>query len=85
MKPGKILNSLALPLLYLVSILPFPIFYLLSDFLFVIIFYVWQYRKKIAFDNLRISFPRRLRHLALVTPALETQETGNGGLAIVTL
>ena len=57
MKPGKILNYLALPFLYLVSILPFPILYLLSDFLFVIIFYVWRYRKKIVFDNLRISFP----------------------------
>src|SRR5258708_7638685 len=57
MKSGKMLNYLALPFLYLVSILPFPILYLLSDFLFVIIFYVWRYRKKIVYDNLRISFP----------------------------
>ncbi len=57
MKIKKIINYLALSLLYVVSLLPFPILYLLSDFLFVIIFYVWRYRKKIVFDNLRISFP----------------------------
>ncbi|HET7002370.1 MAG TPA: lysophospholipid acyltransferase family protein [Puia sp.] len=57
MKPGKILNWLALPLLYFISLLPFPLLYLLSDFLFVFIFYIWRYRKKIVYDNLRNSFP----------------------------
>jgi KDO2-lipid IV(A) lauroyltransferase len=57
MKPDKVLNYLALPFIYFVSILPFPVLYLLSDFLFAFVFYVWRYRKKVVFDNLRISFP----------------------------
>jgi Kdo2-lipid IVA lauroyltransferase/acyltransferase len=57
MKPERILNFLALPFLYLLSIFPFPIIYLFSDFLFVLVFYIWRYRKKVVFENLRLSFP----------------------------
>jgi Kdo2-lipid IVA lauroyltransferase/acyltransferase len=57
MKPGKILNWLALPFFYVLSMLPFRVLYILSDFLFVIVFYVWRYRKKIVLENLRRSFP----------------------------
>ena len=59
MKPEKILNYLALPFLYFISVIPFRVLYLLSDFLFVIIYYIWRYRKKIVFENLRISFPNQ--------------------------
>jgi KDO2-lipid IV(A) lauroyltransferase len=59
MKPEKILNYLALPFIYLISVLPFPILYLLSDFLFGFIFFVWRYRKKIVYDNLRFSYPEK--------------------------
>ena len=47
---------LLLPFLYLISILPFPVFYLFSDFVFVIVYYVLGYRKKVVLQNLRNSF-----------------------------
>lgn len=50
---------LTLPFLYLISILPFPIFYLFSDIVFVIMYYVLGYRKKVVTENLRNSFPEK--------------------------
>ena len=50
---------LALPFLYLISLLPFPILYLLSDFVFVSLFYVIGYRKKVVTQNLKNSFPKK--------------------------
>ncbi len=50
---------IALPFLYLISILPFPILYLLSDFVHVIIYYVVGYRKSVVRTNLRNSFPEK--------------------------
>ncbi|MBI3502138.1 MAG: lysophospholipid acyltransferase family protein [Bacteroidetes bacterium] len=50
---------LALPFLYLISILPFPLLYLFSDFVFVLIYYVIGYRKKVVTQNLRNSFPEK--------------------------
>lgn len=40
-------------------LIPFPVFYLLSDFVFLILFYVIGYRKKIVFNNLKKSFPEK--------------------------
>lgn len=45
--------------LYLVSLLPFWCLYLISDFLFVLIYYVFGYRKKVVFENLRNAFPEK--------------------------
>jgi KDO2-lipid IV(A) lauroyltransferase len=50
---------LALPFIYLISILPFPVLYLFSDFIFVLIYYVFGYRKKVVTENLRNSFPEK--------------------------
>ena len=50
---------IALPFLYLVSILPFRALYLLSDGLYVIFYYLIGYRKKVVLQNLRNSFPER--------------------------
>ena len=50
---------LVLPILYLISLLPFKIIYWLSDFLYIIIFYFFGYRKKIVLQNLRNSFPKK--------------------------
>lgn len=49
----------ALPFIYLLSILPFPVFYLLSDFVFVLVYYVISYRKKVVTENLCNSFPEK--------------------------
>lgn len=50
---------LALPFIYLLSILPFPALYLISDFVFVILYYVLGYRKKVVTENLQKSFPEK--------------------------
>ena len=41
------------------SILPFWVLYGLADFLFIIIYYVARYRRKIVRKNLRNSFPEK--------------------------
>ena len=48
---------LALPFIYLVSLLPFRLLYLLSDGLFFILYRLLGYRKKVVIDNLSGSFP----------------------------
>jgi KDO2-lipid IV(A) lauroyltransferase len=48
---------LVIPIIYLVSILPFPLLFLLSDFLYFVLYYVIGYRKKIVVQNLRNAFP----------------------------
>ena len=50
---------LLLPFIYLISWLPFRLMYLFSDFLFIIIYYIVGYRKKVVDKNLRIAFPEK--------------------------
>jgi KDO2-lipid IV(A) lauroyltransferase len=50
---------ISLPFIYLLSILPFPILYRVSDGFYFILYYVFGYRKKVAMQNLRNSFPER--------------------------
>ncbi len=42
-----------------ISLLPFRLMYMLSDFTFVLLYYVFPYRKKVVLENLRGSFPER--------------------------
>jgi Kdo2-lipid IVA lauroyltransferase/acyltransferase len=49
----------ALPFIYLVSLLPFRLLYCLSDIVFVILYYVVGYRKKVVHENLTKSFPKK--------------------------
>ena len=42
-----------------ISLLPFPILYGVSDFSFLILYYIFPYRKKIVMENLRGSFPEK--------------------------
>ncbi len=42
-----------------ISLLPFPILYALSDGLYVIMYYVIGYRKKVVMENLKNSFPEK--------------------------
>lgn len=56
---GGFLFYAVLPLFYLISLLPFPILFLLSDFLFVIVFYLLKYRRKVVHQNLKNSFPEK--------------------------
>ena len=41
------------------SLLPYPLLYLLSDIIFLIMYCVIGYRKKVVFTNLRNSFPNK--------------------------
>jgi len=53
----KLVFYIVLPIIYLVSVLPFPLLYLLSDLLFFLLFRVLGYRKKVVLKNLKNSFP----------------------------
>lgn len=45
--------------IYFFSIWPFWALYLLSDVLYFIAYYIWGYRKKVVFENLRNAFPEK--------------------------
>lgn len=48
---------IAYPFLWLISILPFRLLYAFSDFVFVLLYHVFGYRKKVVLDNLKLVFP----------------------------
>lgn len=50
---------MALPFLYLISVLPFRVLYMLSDFLCFVLYNVAGYRKSVVMTNLRNSFPEK--------------------------
>lgn len=50
---------LTYPLIWALSILPFRILYLISDFIFLILYYVIGYRKKVVLNNLQLAFPKK--------------------------
>ena len=45
------------PLLWIISILPFPLFYLFSDFVYFIVYRIIGYRKKTVRENIKLSLP----------------------------
>ena len=47
------------PILWFVSILPFRLLYAVSDFLFILMYHVFRYRKQTVKDNLRLVFPEK--------------------------
>ena len=54
-----IVYYISLPFIYLVSILPFWLLYRVSDFMYIIIYRVLGYRKKVVLQNLKNSFPNK--------------------------
>jgi KDO2-lipid IV(A) lauroyltransferase len=48
---------LVYPLLWCISILPFPLLYLFSDFVYVLVYHVIGYRKRTVRNNLALAFP----------------------------
>jgi KDO2-lipid IV(A) lauroyltransferase len=56
---NKGLSRLGAFFLYLISLLPFWFLYLIADFLYVIIYYVVGYRRKVVQENLRNAFPEK--------------------------
>ena len=47
------------PFLWLISILPFRLLYIFSDGVYLLVYYVIGYRKKVVKDNLRLVFPEK--------------------------
>ncbi|NNK83546.1 MAG: lysophospholipid acyltransferase family protein [Flavobacteriaceae bacterium] len=47
------------PFLWLISILPFRILYAFSDFLYIFIYKIFGYRKKVVKENLNLVFPEK--------------------------
>ncbi len=56
---GTVGYYVALPLIYGISLLPFPLLYLLSDAIYWILFRLIGYRKDVVLTNLRNSFPEK--------------------------
>jgi len=50
---------LAYPFLWIISILPFRLLYAFSDFIYVILYHVFGYRKKVVQSNLNLVFPEK--------------------------
>lgn len=48
---------IVLPFIYLISLLPFPLFYGVCDVMFLLLYYVIGYRKKVVLQNLQNAFP----------------------------
>jgi len=48
---------LVYPIIWLLSILPFRILYFISDGVYLLVYYVIGYRKKVVLSNLKIAFP----------------------------
>jgi Kdo2-lipid IVA lauroyltransferase/acyltransferase len=50
---------LVYPLIWFISILPFRVLYVISDFFYLLIYYVFGYRKKVVYNNLLLAFPKK--------------------------
>ena len=50
---------LVYPLIWFISILPFRVLYVISDFFYLLIYYVFGYRKKVVYNNLQLVFPKK--------------------------
>jgi len=46
-------------LFYLLSLLPMRVLYFISDGIYVVVYYLLGYRKKVVMDNLEIAFPEK--------------------------
>lgn len=45
--------------IWTISLLPLSILYLISDFFYFLIYYIFKYRKKVVFENLKNAFPEK--------------------------
>ncbi len=56
---GFLLFIIVYPLVWIISRLPMRVLYIVSDFFFLLIFYVFNYRKKVVMQNLTLAFPEK--------------------------
>ncbi len=50
---------LVYPFIWFLSILPMRVLYILSDIIYVFVYYVFGYRKKVVRNNLQLAFPEK--------------------------
>ena len=50
---------LVYPVIWLISLLPFRILYAISDVVYLVVYYLIGYRKKVVFNNLKLAFPEK--------------------------
>lgn len=62
----RLLFLIVYPLLWLFSKLPFFILHGISDFAFLLIYYVFNYRKELVLNNLKLAFPEKSNKELLV-------------------
>lgn len=55
----KIFTYIGLGFIYTLSLLPHWILYGISDFIFLLVYHVFSYRKKVVYENLKNSFPNK--------------------------
>ena len=54
-----IVFAIAYPFIWIFSRLPMRVLYIKSDFLYILMYYIIGYRKKVVLDNLKLSFPEK--------------------------
>ena len=45
------------PIIWLISKIPMRILHVISSIIFVFVYYIFSYRKKLVLDNLKLAFP----------------------------
>ena len=50
---------LVYPIIWILSILPMRVLHILSDLIYVILYYIIGYRKKVVRNNLKLAFPKK--------------------------
>ncbi len=56
---AAIIFYFAYSIIWLVALLPMPVLYLISDLIYLLIYYLVGYRKKVVLENLKRSFPSK--------------------------
>lgn len=58
---NRVTYRITASILYLISLLPFPVLYFFSDILYILLYYILKYRRKVVSKNLLNSFPEKTK------------------------
>jgi KDO2-lipid IV(A) lauroyltransferase len=50
---------LVYPIIWFISLFPLRVLYVFSDFIYLLIYYVFGYRKKVVYQNLKLAYPNK--------------------------
>jgi Kdo2-lipid IVA lauroyltransferase/acyltransferase len=57
----KIFNKIITSFLYLISLMPLPFIYFISDLLYILLAYIFRYRRNVIFENISNAFPDKTK------------------------